>query len=183
MAEDTSDSLYAVTLKTPQAHPVAVKLLSLLAGSDVKFDLFEHDPVRTSEEASKIRSGYSLSQGAKALVVKVVYKAMSQENTGNYLMLVIPGDMRFSNKLVKQSLKLSELRFASEGEVSDITNGVQVGGVPPFGSLFNIPTFVDPLVLKNDHIVFNAGDRRVSIGISSKDYLSIEKPKILSITE
>ena len=180
-------------------HPVVQKIKDLLEGRQVTYDYFEHEPVRTSEEASRIRPGYSLKQGAKALIVKVYLKSSngvtstsdiantsSASNTNNsngqgpkedFVMLVIPGDAKFDGKKVKKLLNVKDLRFATEEEVSNLTVGVQVGGVPPFGSLFGLSTYMDPQILQSDKIIFNAGDRRVSNAVSSSDYVAVEKPE------
>jgi prolyl-tRNA editing enzyme YbaK/EbsC (Cys-tRNA(Pro) deacylase) len=73
------------------------------------------------------------------------------------------------------------MRFAAEEEVGAITGGVLAGGVPPFGSLFGIQTYLDHEVAQNDRIVFNAGDRRVSIAISVRDYMLVENPRLESL--
>jgi len=173
-------------------HPVVQKIKDLLEDRQVPYDYFEHEPVRTSEEASRIRPGYSLKQGAKALIVKVYLKGSdgftsisdSTKSDGqgpkeDFVMLVIPGDAKFDGKKVKKLLNAKDLRFATEEEVGNLTGGVQVGGVPPFGSLFGLATYMDPQILQSDKIIFNAGDRRVSVAISSSDYVSFVKPAIV----
>lgn len=179
-------------------HPVVQKIKDLLEDRQVPYDCFEHEPVRTSEEASRIRPGYSLKQGAKALIVKVYLKGLadttntsstSNTNSSNgqcpredCAMLVVPGDAKFDGKKVKKLLNAKDLRFATEEEVSSLTRGVQVGGVPPFGSLFGLTTYMDPQILQNDKIIFNAGDRRVSIALSPADYVKVEQPEITTLT-
>lgn len=172
-------------------HPVVQKIKELLESRQVLYDYFEHEPVRTSEEASRIRPGYSLKQGAKALIVKTYLKSpadtASTSNIANsngrapkedFVMLVIPGDARFDGKKVKKLLDAKDLRFATEEEVSRLTGGVQVGGVPPFGSLFGLTTYMDPQILQNTKVIFNAGDRRVSVAMLSVEYVNVEKPRI-----
>lgn len=158
-------------------HPVVQKIKDLLESRQIKYDLFEHTPVRTSEEASKIRPGYTLRQGAKALIVKLYLRGGAEK----FVMLVVPGDARFDGKKVKKLFDAKDLRFATEQEVSKVTGGVLVGGVPPFGSLFGLETYIDPSVEQNDRIVFNAGDRRVSVAVATSDYVSSECPKIANL--
>lgn len=159
-------------------HPVVQKIKALLESRHIKYDYFEHEPVRTSEEASKIRPGFTLKQGAKALVVKLYLRGGKQE----FVMLVVPGDTRFDGKKVKKLFDAKDVRFATEDEVGQITGGVLVGGVPPFGSLFELITYMDNQVLQNDKIIFNAGDRKVSIGLMLGDYVSVENPAIVELT-
>ncbi|HEY9583207.1 MAG TPA: YbaK/EbsC family protein [Candidatus Paceibacterota bacterium] len=156
-----------------QYHPVVAEITKLLAQHNVLFKTFEHAPVSTSEEAARLRPEYSLHQGAKALIVKTKPKG--------FLMLVVPGDMRFNESKVRLALDIREIRFAKESEVSEITGGVQVGGVPPFGNLFNLPVYVDKSVLENEEIIFNAGDRAYSIAMKSADYKNIVNPNVVEI--
>jgi len=158
-------------------HPIVQKIKELLESRQIKYELFEHEPVRTSEEASKIRPGYTLKQGAKALMVKLNLRGGEEK----FVMLVVPGDARFDSKKVKKLFDAKDMRFATEKEVEDITDGVLVGGVPPFGSLFGLQTYLDPKVKENERIVFNAGDRRVSVALTTVDYISVENPAMTEL--
>jgi len=157
-------------------HKTCYEIKKILDTNNVWFEVFEHKPVRTSEEAAKIRTGYTLHQGAKALIVRV--KSSGEKR---FVMLVVPGDKRLDNKKVKSVLEATDVRFASETEVKEVTGGVLPGGVPPFGNLFGLQVYVDPGVLGNKRIVFNAGDRRVSLGMKSEDYFSLVKPNVVDI--
>lgn len=157
-------------------HPVVSQILNLLQKKNLWHETFEHTPVRTSEEAAKIRVGYTLTQGTKALIVRV--KAGGKKF---FVMLVIPGDKKFNSDKVKVLLHSKDIRFATEEEVINITDGVLPGGVPPFGNLFNIPVYLDPTVLENEKIIFNAGDRSFSIAMKSKDYLIMVNPTISNL--
>ncbi len=150
---------------------------TLLEKNDIEYKFFEHKPVRTSEEAVKVRPDYSLQQGAKAMIVK---PKINGERT--FVMLVLPGDKRFDNKKVKKVLDAKDVTFASEEEVAKLTNGVIPGGVPPFGNLFGLKVVADPDLFKNDEIVFNCGDQSASIAMKSEDYERIVKPEIVEIT-
>ena len=158
-------------------HPVAAQIVEILKQNNFWFETFEHEPVRTSEEAAKVRHGYSIEQGAKALVVRTKTK---EEKI--FIMLVLPAHLRLDTKKARQYLQTKDLRFATEEEVEQITNGVQVGGVPPFGNLFNLKTITDPKLFENEKIVFNAGDRRYSVAMLSQDYKNLVNPTITDIT-
>jgi Ala-tRNA(Pro) deacylase len=157
-------------------HPLAERITGLLRERGFSFERFEHDPVRTSEEAAKLRPEYTLHQGAKALIVNA-----KLEGAKRFVMLVVPGDMKFDRDKVK-ALGLREVRFATEEEISKITDGVQIGGIPPFGNLFGLAVYADPAVLANDKIIFNAGDRSVSIGMHSKDWQTLVVPVVAPLT-
>lgn len=158
-------------------HPITKTITDLLTQNNCWFETFEHEPVRTSEEAAKIRTGYTINQGAKALIIRV----KKSETDKKFVMLIVPGDLRFNNQKVKDFFGAKEIRFASEEEISKLTSGVQIGGVPPFGNLFNLETIVDPKLFKNEKIVFNAGDRRFSVAMKSEDFKKLVNPQVVDI--
>ena len=159
-------------------HKVTEEIKSLLIKNNYWFETFEHEPVRTSEEAARVRTGYTLHQGAKAIIIRV----KNNETDKKFVMLVFPADLKFNKEKVKNVLNIKDIRFATPEEISSLTGGVEIGGVPPFGNLFNLEVFVDPKLFENEKIVFNAGDRRFSIAMKSEDYKSLVDCQINSLT-
>lgn len=159
-------------------HQVTEEIRELLTENQCWFETFEHEPVRTSEEAANVRPGYSLEQGAKAIIVR----AKRSKRDKWFVMLVLPADIRFDNGKVKDLLEVKDIRFATREEIAKLTDGVELGGVPPFGNLFNIEVVADPKLFENDKIVFNAGDKRFSVAMMSADYEQLAHPTIADIT-
>jgi Ala-tRNA(Pro) deacylase len=162
-------------------HPISKTIVELLQADEVWFETFEHEAVTTSEDAARVRPDYSLHQGAKAIVVKGEKKNKEEV----FLMLVVPADLRLDSKKVKGALDLRSFRFATEEEISDITQGIQRGGVPPFGNLFFKPVavYIDPKMFENERIIFNAGDRCFSVAMISEDYKRLVCPLVVDIVE
>ncbi len=143
----------------------------MLQSSRIAFEELQHTPVFTSEEAAHIR-GATLASGAKALVVK----------TGErFVLLIIPADRKLDSKKAKLSLGIRELRFAYKEELLEQT-GLTPGCIPPFGSLFSLPTYVDPALSEQSHINFNAGDHCVSFSMKWSDYFQVEQPILAVLT-
>ncbi len=158
-------------------HDIFHKILKVLEDAVVWHESFEHETtVRTSEEAAALRPDYSLAEGAKALIVRVKIPHEGKK----FVQAVLPGDKKFDSKKLKIAAGASDLRFATEAEVAEITGGVQPGGVPPFGNLFGIEVYADKGVFENERIIFNAG-RDASIAIRSEDYKKIVSPVIADI--
>jgi|SRR3989344_2513833 len=153
-------------------HPLTEKIKNLLMENNVWFETFEHEPVRTSEEASKLRTGYTLDQGAKTAVVRV-----KKSGEGKFfVMIVLQGSKKFDKNKIKENFGLSDLRFATEEEVAKITDRVLPGGIPPFGNLFGLQVYMDEGLVEQEKMVFNAGDKSFSIGMKTADYVDIVKP-------
>ena len=147
------------------------RLDAWLNGSGVSFTVLRHEPVFTSEQAAAVR-GTPLASGAKALVVKAGEK---------FLLFVLPADRKLDSRKAREALRVKALRFASKEEVQNLT-GLQPGSIPPFGSLFGLPAYCDPALGDNASINFNAGDHAISIQMTFSDFVSLEKPQMLSIT-
>ncbi len=158
-------------------HPTVEKIKGLLTSNSCWFETFEHAPVRTSEEAAKIRTGYSIEQGAKSIIAKVREPGKGKR----FVMFVVPGNKKFDTAKIKNTTGLVDIRFATEEEVSEITSGVLPGGVPPFGNMFSLEVFADKSLFENEKIVFNAGDRSYSVGMKAFDYMKLVTPKVADI--
>jgi len=142
------------------------RLVALLAEHEVKFEILEHEPVFTSQQAAEVR-GTSLSSGAKALVCKA---------DKQFVMFVLPADRRLDSKQVRRQLGARSLRFASREEVLDLT-GLTPGSIPPFGSLFSLPTYCDQHLADEPVINFNAGDHARSISLPFAEFQRLEQPE------
>ena len=142
-----------------------------LNAAKIPFVESHHEPVFTSEQAAAVR-GARLQSGAKALVVKV-----GEE----FAMLVVPADRKLDSKKARASLGVKAIRFATKEEVLQLT-GLQPGSIPPFGSLFELKTYVDPALGENASINFNAGDHSISIQMAYADYLTAEGPALVDMT-
>jgi prolyl-tRNA editing enzyme YbaK/EbsC (Cys-tRNA(Pro) deacylase) len=147
------------------------RLHAWLTGRGVPFSVLRHEPVFTSEQAAAVR-GTPLSSGAKALVVKA---------GPAFLLLVLPADRKLDSRKARAALGVKELRFATREEVQERT-GLQPGSIPPFGSLFGLPTHCDPALADNPSVNFNAGDHSISIQMAYADYLAAEAPSLTPIT-
>jgi Ala-tRNA(Pro) deacylase len=141
------------------------RLKDKLTAAEVPITVSHHEPVFTSEQAAAAR-GVPLGSGAKALVVKAGEK---------FVMLIVPADRKLDSKKARASLGVKAIRFATKEEVLDLT-GLQPGSIPPFGSLFNLSTYVDPALAEHPSINFNAGDHAISIQMTHADFLKAEQP-------
>lgn len=157
-------------------HSIHQQIVDLLSQHNCWLEEFTHEAVRTSEEAALTRPGYTLQQGAKALIVRAKVPNQGKK----FVMLVMPADQKFNNAKAKQALHAKDMRFATEDEVAELTNGVKPGGVPPFGNLFGLEVIADESLFKNEKIVFNAG-RNTSVGMKSADYKRLVKPIVSEI--
>ena len=138
----------------------------LLNRSGIAYEVSEHAPVYTSEEAANVR-GVELKTGVKALVFKT--------EQGRLVLGLIAADRKMNLKKLAKIAGARKLVLASPQDVLKAT-GCEVGSVHPFGNLFGFTTYMDISVLENDSVNFNAGLHTVSIYMKAKDLVKAIKP-------
>jgi Ala-tRNA(Pro) deacylase len=146
---------------------VFARLTALLDAHAAAYEVLEHAPVYTSEEAARVR-GSTLASGAKALICKV---------DDHFAMFVLPADRRLDSKRVRAALGAKGLRFATREEVLERT-GLTPGSIPPFGQLFQLPTWCDAALAAEPSINFNAGDHARSIRLAFAEFQRVEQPRL-----
>lgn len=142
-------------------------LKDLLDKQQVAYRVLRHEPVYTSEDAARVR-GTSLASGAKALLCKA---------DDRFILFVLPADRRLASKQIRRSVGVRSLRFATAEEVQAMT-GLAPGAIPPFGSLFGVPTWSDQGLAEQPVINFNAGDHAISVSMHYADFERIEQPRV-----
>lgn len=139
---------------------VLQSIRDVLRSAGVEFVEKQHPPTFTSEESARAR-GEALGIGAKALVVKT---------DEVFRLLVLPADRKLDSAAVKKYFGVKKLRFADATELKALT-GLVPGSVPPFGPpVLDLPLYVDPALLENEKLAFNAGSLTNSIIMASTDY-------------
>ncbi len=164
-AEQLTELGLQLTEEKSSAHD---KIVNLLLAHGVDFKYLSHQPVYTSQEAAEVRKT-KLSQSAKALVLQA---------DEEYILFIVPGDQRADLDELQKKLKLSHLAMASKETVQAKT-GLQVGAIPPFGSVIGLPTYMSHNLSTEEKIAFNAGKHRRSIIMALEDFVKIEHPKII----
>jgi len=144
-----------------------VKLVKeLLDRHAISYEISEHEPVYTSEQAARVR-GVELRTGVKALMLKT--------EEGSFVMGLVAADRRIHLKKLAEIVGTRKLQLASRQDVLKIT-GCEVGSVHPFGNLYRLPTYLDSSILENDTVNFNAGLHTVSIRMKVKDLTKVIGP-------
>jgi Ala-tRNA(Pro) deacylase len=160
-----SGSLLACRAVLMPPTTVFDRLCALLDEAGVDYAVSHHAPVRTSEEAARVR-GTPLASGAKALVCKAGER---------FVLMVVPADLRLDGAMVRKALGVRSLRFATPEEVAQLTT-LPPGAIPPFGRLFGLPSYCDLRLRDQPRINFNAGDRAISVALAVADFLAAERP-------
>ena len=154
----------------------AQRVLELFKENSVEYKLFEHAPVYTSEEASRVRN-VELKSGVKAMLVLVTPKTDDEKPKRFFVLCDMAADRRIDFRKLEEITMAKRARFGTRDEVLSAT-GCEPGSVHPLGRLFQgvEKTFLDESVLENELVNFNIGLLTQSVQIKSKDLLRVLNP-------
>jgi prolyl-tRNA editing enzyme YbaK/EbsC (Cys-tRNA(Pro) deacylase) len=144
------------------------RIRTWLSAQGVAFREVHHEPTRTSEDSARAR-GEDLRVGGKALLIKV---------DAVFRLFVLSADRKLDSAAIKKHFAAKKTRFATPDELTELT-GLIPGSVPPFGQpILPFPLSVDPSVLENERIAFNAGSLTDSIIMAVDDYRRIASAEV-----
>lgn len=139
-----------------------------LRAENVGFREVHHEPTRTSEDSARAR-GEELRVGGKALLIKV---------DAEFRLFVLSAEKKLDSGAIRRRFEAKKARFATSEELVELT-GLVPGSVPPFGPpILPFPLYVDPSVMANERIAFNAGSLTDSIILAVEDYGRLAKPEV-----
>jgi Ala-tRNA(Pro) deacylase len=146
------------------------KLKEFLDSHQVKYVALTHSPAFTSQEiaAAAHISGKEL---AKTVIVKV---------GGQLGMVVLPANDQVNFTKLREATG-AEVDLAGESEFKDKFAGCEVGAMPPFGNLYDMPVYVSSQLSQQDKILFNAGSHSELIQLAFTDFERLVKPKIVAL--
>ena len=147
--------------------PVLKKLKEVLDEHKVSYEVFNHALAYTAQEIAA-KQHCSGNEMAKVGMLEV---------DDALVMGVIPASRKINLGAVVKSLGAKTARLAREDEFIARFPGCEIGAMPPFGNLFEVPVFVDPALEQDEYIYFNAGNHVQTVRMQYKDFARIVKPK------
>lgn len=152
------------------------QLIALLDQHEAQYRIIEHAPEGRTEIVSPMR-GNKLSQAAKCIILMVkIGKKVTK-----YVLAVVPGDARVDLNAVKALLGGTYISFASP-DIAEKLAGSVAGTILPFTFSPELELIVDPSLLENHEIYFNAACLDRSLELRTSDYLTLSKPRLERIS-
>jgi Ala-tRNA(Pro) deacylase len=94
------------------------------------------------------------------------------------ILAVVSADHVVDMRRLRGVVGTEQLRLASEGEISAIYKGCEVGAMPPLGPLYEQRVFVDDSLTENDEIAFCAGSHREAVRMRYHDFARLVHPTV-----
>ena len=110
-------------------------------------------------------------------------KVVMLEVDSRLVMAVVTGSQKVDLSTARASLKARQVRLATEDEFISRFPGCEIGAMPPFGNLFDLPVCVDPAVTMDESIYFNAGNHVQTVQLRYKDFQSLVQPRVVRLAE
>ena len=147
----------------------ATKLRAFLDGHGVRYVSIQHSvAVTASEVAESVHvKGRDF---AKTVIVKI---------GESMAMVVLPASRRIVLHDLREMLGSEELRLATEAEFKGAFPDCEVGAMPPFGNLYNMPVYVAAHLAEEREIVFNAGTHSEVMQLAYADFEQLVHPTVL----
>ncbi|GAA3994587.1 hypothetical protein GCM10022247_12900 [Allokutzneria multivorans] len=148
------------------------KLIDLLDSEGARYRVLDHAPEGRTDLVSELR-GNALAQAAKCVVVMVKIG----KRTRRHVLAVVPGDRRVDLAGLRDLLGGSYAAFASQ-EVAEALAGSASGTILPFTWHPDLELIVDPALVEQEELYFNAARLDRSIALSTNDYVAITRPRV-----
>ena len=142
---------------------------------NIPHQVFQHKTTVTSfEQAASDRN-----QRPEQIVRSILFQIRPEE----FLMVLMAGRDQIDWRKLRQLVKRSRVRMATEEEVLEVT-GFLIGTVSPFGLKNPVKVLIDESVLKEAEISIGSGARSVAIIMKSADLRrALAESEVVSLGE
>ena len=144
-----------------------MKLDEMLTNRHIPFERLHH------------RSAYTANRIAQVLHVpgKEMAKTVLLRAGAGYALAVLPASYRVDLDQVRRELGEEWVEMGSEEDMDHLFPDCERGAIPPFGSLYHLPTLVDESLADDEQIVFEAQNHEEAIRMAYRDYEALEHPR------
>ncbi len=151
---------------------ISIRLKGLLDENQIPYAVLTHTTAYTAPGAAA-----TMQISGKELAKSVVLWAGEE-----MILAVLPAPNHV--RLEKLATEVGKsVRLATEQEFSSLFPDCELGAMPPFGSLYNLPVYVGESPAADEAIVFNAGTHRDAIRMRYDDFLRVAKPQVCSFAQ
>ena len=144
------------------------QLESYLREKRVAFQVQHHPRVYTAQEVA----------ASEHIPGKMLAKVVMVLADGATVMLALPAPSKVDLAKAGAVLGAREVRLAREEEFAAAFPDCEVGAMPPFGNLYDVPVYVDKTLSEDDTIVFQAGSHTDTMSLNYADFERLAQPVV-----
>jgi len=150
---------------------IVAKLKTYLDSKKVQYHLLAHHERFTAPEIAQALHvpGHMM---AKVVVVNA---------DGQTIVVALDANSHVDLDALRRALGASAVKLATEEEIRRRFPDCEVGAMPPFGNLYDLPVVVDRRLANDKEIVFEAGNHHEAIKLAYADFDRLVKPTVAEI--
>lgn len=148
------------------------KLKAFLDSHQIKYVTCSHSQAFTAQEIAA-KAHIPGKEMAKTVMVKI---------DDDMAMVVLPATDDVDLWLLRDATGAEHVKLANEREFKNLFPDCEIGAMPPFGNLYDMPVYVAASLAEDEEIAFNAGTHTELIKLSYHDFERLVKPKVLELT-
>ena len=135
-------------------------LKDFLEKEQVAYEVIKHDLAYTAQETA----------AAEHIPGRRVTKTVIVRADGEPKVLVLSADHLVDFAKLKKVLSCRKVVLATEEEIAQIFPGYEVGAIPPFASLIDVPLYIDEQLAGNDEVSVNACSHTEAVILKYSDF-------------
>jgi Cys-tRNA(Pro)/Cys-tRNA(Cys) deacylase len=141
----------------------------------IPHQVFRHEnPVFSLEQAASERD-----QRPEQVVRSILFQIRPEE----FVLVLVAGPAQVDWRKLRQFMKRSRVRMATEEEVLEVT-GYRIGTVSPFGLKNPVKVLIDESVLREEEVSIGSGVRSMAIILKTADMRqALAEAEIVSLGE
>ena len=143
------------------------RLEAYLREKQVPFDVRHHPRAITAQEVA----------ASEHVPGKMLAKTVMVLADGKMVMLALPAPYQVDVDKAGKVLG-GEVRLAKEEEFENTFPDCEVGAMPPFGNLYEVPVYAEAALAEDETIVFRAGTHTDTMSVSYADFERLVEPTI-----
>jgi Ala-tRNA(Pro) deacylase len=153
---------------------VSPRLKTFLDSNCVPYQSLSHSTTYTAQGTATVMQ-ISGKEIAKTVVLCVGIHG------DEIVLAVIPGPKHV--KFEKLASVIGKpVRLATEEEFSRLFPDCELGAMPPFGALYNLPVYVDESLSGDKEVLFNAGTHHDAVRMAYEDFVRLSNPTVCCFT-
>jgi Ala-tRNA(Pro) deacylase len=149
---------------------ISMKLREHLDKERVAFKHHVHATAYTSQE---------IAEAAHIPGREMVKSVILNADESLLVMAVLSANDTANLDVLREEIGCETLRLATESEFRDRFPTCKTGAMPPFGNIFNLPTYCELTLSQNREIEFNAGTHDETIRMGFDDFQRLVNPKMV----
>jgi Ala-tRNA(Pro) deacylase len=145
------------------------KLEAYLREQRVPFEVQHHRRAYTAQEVA----------ASEHIPAQRLAKGVLIWADGAMALLVLPASKRVDLTHLGTVLGAAHVRLAHEEELAVAFPDCEVGALPPFGNLYDLPVYVDPALTEEPIIVVPAGTHSDTLSLRYADFARLVEPIVV----